>query len=88
MNKINWEVRLKSKTFWLAIVPAVILIVQTVGATFGYKWDFVFLNQQLASIINEVFAILALIGVVTDHTTQGIGDSDRVLNRNETERKE
>ncbi|WP_285122543.1 phage holin, partial [Lactococcus petauri] len=29
MNKINWEVRLKSKTFWLAAVPAFLLLAQT-----------------------------------------------------------
>ncbi|MBS4460929.1 phage holin, partial [Lactococcus petauri] len=52
MNKINWEVRLKSKTFWLAAVPAFLLLAQTIGAPFGYKWDFVVLNQQLAAIIN------------------------------------
>ena len=26
--KINWTVRLKNKTFWLALVPAVLLLVQ------------------------------------------------------------
>ena len=81
MNKINWEVRLKSKTFWLAAVPAFLLLAQTIGAPFGYKWDFVVLNQQLAAIINAAFGLLAIIGVVVDPTTAGIKDSQRVLEK-------
>ena len=81
MNKINWEVRIKSKTFWLAAVPAFLLLTQTIGAPFGYKWDFVVLNQQLAAIINAAFGLLAIIGVVVDPTTAGIKDSQRVMEK-------
>lgn len=77
--KINWLVRIKSKAFWLALVPAFLLLIQTVAAPFGYKWDFVVLNQQLAAIINALFAVLAILGVVTDPTTPGISDSERAL---------
>ena len=83
MNKINWEVRIKSKTFWLAAVPAFLLLVQTIGSPFGYKWDFVVLNQQLAAIINAAFGLLAIIGVVVDPTTAGIKDSQRVMEKME-----
>lgn len=83
MNKINWEVRIKSKTFWLAAVPAFLLLAQTIGAPFGYKWDFVVLNQQLAAIINATFGLLAIIGVVVDPTTAGIKDSQRVMEKME-----
>lgn len=81
MNKINWKVRIKSKTFWLAAVPAFLLLAQTIGAPFGYKWDFVVLNQQLAAIINAAFGLLAIIGVVVDPTTAGIKDSQRVMEK-------
>jgi len=77
--KINWKVRLKNKTFWLAIVPALLLVIQTVASLFGYAWDFVVLNQQIAAVINAVFAVLAVLGVVTDPTTAGMTDSDRAM---------
>ena len=77
--KINWKVRLKNKTFWLALVPALLLVVQTVASLFGYAWDFVVLNQQIAAVINAVFAVLAILGVVTDPTTAGVTDSDRAM---------
>lgn len=76
---INWHIRIKNKTFWLTLIPAVLLLVQAVAAPFGYTWDFVVLNQQLAAIINALFAVLAILGVVTDPTTKGVGDSERAL---------
>ena len=79
MAKINWKVRLKNKAFWLAVVPALLLVVQTVASLFGYAWDFVVLNQQIAAVINAVFAVLAILGVVTDPTTAGMKDSDRAM---------
>lgn len=76
---INWQIRIKNKTFWLTLVPAVLLLVQAVSAPLGYTWDFVVLNQQLAAIVNALFAVLAILGVVTDPTTKGVGDSERAL---------
>lgn len=80
-TKINWKVRLLSVKFWLALVPAMLLVVQTIASLFGYKWDFVVLNGQIAAVINAVFAMLAILGVVTDPTTPGVGDSPLVLSR-------
>lgn len=77
--KINLLVRLKNKAFWLAIIPALLLVVQTVASLFGYQWDFVVLNQQVAAIINAVFAVLAILGVVVDPTTAGLSDSNRAM---------
>ena len=76
---INWRVRIKNKTFWLTLIPAVLLLVQAVSAPFGYTWDFIVLNQQLAAIINALFSVLAILGIVNDPTTKGVGDSERAL---------
>lgn len=77
--KINWKVRLKNKVFWLAVIPALFLVVQSVASLFGYDWDFVILNQQITAVINAVFALLAILGVVNDPTTAGITDSYRAM---------
>lgn len=71
---IDWKKRFASKAFWLALVPAVLLLVQVVAAPFGYQWDFGVLNEQLAAIINAAFAVLAILGIVVDPTTPGITD--------------
>ena len=77
--KINLLVRIKNKAFWLALIPALLLVVQAVAALFGYRWDFVVLNQQIAAVINAMFAALAILGVVNDPTTAGVTDSDRAM---------
>ncbi|MBS4463518.1 phage holin [Lactococcus garvieae] len=81
MTKINWKLRLLSAKFWLAFLPALLLMVQTIGAPFGYEWDFMVLNQQLTAIVNAVFVVLAIVGVVADPTTPGISDSEIALER-------
>lgn len=80
---INWKVRLKNKNFWLTMIPAVLLLVQTVLTPFGYQWDYGILSQQLAAIVNAAFGVLALLGIVTDPTTRGICDSERALDYEE-----
>ena len=77
--KINWKVRVLSVKFWLALVPAILLLAQAVAAPFGYKWDFANLGTQLTGIINAAFAVLSILGVVTDPTTAGVSDSAQAL---------
>ena len=48
--KINWKVRVLSVKFWLAIVPASLLVIQTVAAVFGYNWDFASLGKALVIV--------------------------------------
>lgn len=76
---INWKVRLKNKAFWLAIIPAVILLVQAVAALFGFTLDLGDIGDKLLDIVELVFVILAILGVVTDPTTAGITDSAQAL---------
>lgn len=72
---INWTVRIKNKNFWLAVIPAVLLLIQTVAAVFGYTLDFGELGNRLIAVVNAVFGVLVILGVVNDPTTAGIRDS-------------
>lgn len=76
---INWKVRIRNKNFWLAIIPAVLILVQTIAGVFGCTIDIGDLSGRLLAVIDAVFAVLAILGIVTDPTTSGIGDSDRAL---------
>ena len=44
---INWIVRLKNKNFWIALIPAVIVLVQQVVKTFGIQIDLGELGNNL-----------------------------------------
>ena len=77
--KINWIVRIKNKAFWLAIIPAVLLLIQAVADVVGYHLDFGDISEKLIAVVNAVFVVLSILGIVTDPTTDGIGDSTRAL---------
>ena len=79
MSKINWKVRVSNKLFWLAIIPAVLLLIQTVLAVFGVTLDLGQLGNKLLDIVNATFGVLAIVGVVADPTTVGMGDSTLAL---------
>lgn len=83
---INWKVRIKNKSFWLALIPAVLLLIQTIAVPFGYDWDFAGLGTQLTAIVNAAFAVLSILGVVTDPTTVGVSDSAQALTYEEPKR--
>ena len=76
---INWTVRIKNRQFWMAIIPAVLLLVQAVAAVFGYKLDFADMQGKLLAVVEAAFVVLTIIGVVCDPTTKGISDSARAL---------
>ena len=77
--KINWTVRIKNKAFWLAIIPAVLLLIQAVADVVGYQLDFGDISEKLIAVVNAVFVVLSILGIVTDPTTDGISDSTRAL---------
>ena len=77
--KINWTVRLKNKTFWLALVPAVLLLVQVVAAVFGIDLKLDALGDKLIDVVNALFAVLTILGIVTDPTTAGVSDSKQAM---------
>lgn len=80
---INWRVRIKNKTFWVVLIPALLLLVQQVCAVFGVQLDFGELQAQLVAIVGTVFAILAILGIVADPTTAGVGDSEQAMGYDE-----
>ncbi len=88
MRNINWLVRIKNKAFWVALIPAVLLLIQVVAAVFGIQIDLGDLGNKLLDIVNAVFMVLAILGVVTDPTTAGITDSTQALEYTEPKRDE
>lgn len=79
---LNWTVRFKNKTFWISFIPAVLLLIQVVAAVFGYTLELDGLGDRLLDVINALFAVLALLGIVADPTTKGVGDSAQAMTYN------
>ena len=86
-TRINWKVRIKNKMFWIAVIPAVLLLVQTVCSVFGIELDFGDLQDKLLAVVNALFAVLVILGIVVDPTTEGVGDSKRAMSYEEPYRE-
>lgn len=76
---INWKVRVRNKAFWVALIPALLLLVQQVCAVVGVQLDLGDLQAQLVAIVGTVFTLLAILGIVVDPTTAGVTDSIQAL---------
>ena len=70
MKNINWKLRFQNKTTLLAIASTVILLAQQLGLK---------LPDNIADIVNTFLTLLVLLGVISDPTTEGIGDSPKAL---------
>lgn len=84
---INWKVRIKNKYFWLAIIPAVLILIKAVAAVFGYTLDTGDLNQKLLEVVEAVFVCLSILGIVNDPTTEGIDDSKLAMTYEEPKKR-
>jgi phi LC3 family holin len=80
---INWKVRIKNKQFWISVIPAIALVAQAVAAVFGYTLDFSTLVGKILAVVDAVFALLVILGIVVDPTTAGVPDSKRAMTYDE-----
>lgn len=76
---INWKVRINNKNFWMALIPSVLLLVQAVAAVFGIVLDLGDIGNKLLAVVEAVFLVLGILGIVTDPTTEGVSDSAQAM---------
>ena len=76
---INIKVRISNKQFWVSFIPALALVVQAVAAVFGWKLDFSNLTGWLIAVLDDVFALPVILGIVVAPTTASVGESKRAL---------
>lgn len=72
---INWKVRIKNKNFWITLIPASLLLIQSIAIVFGYTLDLGEVGDKLLVVVNALFTVLTILGIVNDPTTAGISDS-------------
>ena len=67
---INFKLRLKNKATLVALISAVFLMLQQFG---------LHIPSNIQEGVNTFVGILVILGIVTDPTTKGIGDSEQAL---------
>lgn len=77
---INWKIRVKNVYFWLAIGG---VILTAMGATPDMFTDWSIVAEKIKELFANPFmlgtAIIAIVGVVNDPTTDGMTDSMQVM---------
>ena len=76
---INWKVRIRNRAFWAALIPAVLLLVQSGAAMFGINLDLGETGNRALAVVNQLFAVLTILGIVNDPTTAGLSDSENAM---------
>lgn len=73
---MDWKTRIRSKAFWVTLVPALVVLIQMIGNIFGLDMSkLTGLSEQLIAVINALFVVLSILGIAVDPTTKGIKDN-------------
>ena len=76
---INWQVRIKNRNFWITLIPAIIVLIQVAASVFGFVIDLGDIGNKLIALVDALFVVLAILGIVNDPTTDGLKDSERAM---------
>ena len=79
MLKMNLKIRLKNKTFVISMLTAIIAFIYQMLSLFEVVSPIS--QEQIIQFIMIFINILVGLGILVDPTTQGVGDSERVLNK-------
>lgn len=71
---INFKLRLQNKATLVALISAVFLMLQQFGLN---------IPSNIQEGVNTFVVILVILGIVTDPTTKGLGDSEQALGYHE-----
>lgn len=83
MKNINWKVRLKQPYFWIGLF-GVLFTASGLDPSMMTTWEAVWeaFTEFWKNPYMIVSVLLALVGVICDPTTSGLGDSTRALGYN------
>ena len=76
-TKINWRVRFKNKVFLAAFASLCISFIYGLLDLFEVVPGLP--EGRTVEFVQSLLAVMGLLGIVTDPTTAGIGDSERAL---------
>ena len=63
----------------MAFIPAILMLVQTAANVFGFVVEFGELSNKLLAVVEAVFVVLAMLGIVADPSTSGLSDSNQAM---------
>ena len=83
---INWKVRLKNKVWLMTAIPVVLGAIYAVLGLLGIVPAIA--ETEIENVLITLVGALAVLGIVEDPTTAGVGDSKQALTYEEPKAKE
>lgn len=77
LNKINWKIRFMNKKWVITFIAAIIVLITAICKLFGFELDLTNIQENIVSVVYAIFGVLTVVGIVSDPTTEGWGDSTR-----------
>ena len=78
-EKINWTVRFRNKVWVMGFIGALFVLASAVLNLFGIHFDFANVQQNVYAVVEALFGVLVVVGVITDGTTENLADSATAL---------
>lgn len=74
---MNFKIRLQNKTFWIACIGLVVLILQYIQGFITVDFNVPLIEK----ILNAAVICAVTMGIIVDPTTPKIGDSEEVMKK-------
>ncbi|WP_423189413.1 phage holin [Alkalibacterium sp. f15] len=78
MKQINWKVRLKNKRFLMEMGALILTLSVRILALFNIN-VLPGIEEELLEVLLMVLTVMAGVGIIEDHTTEGLADSKQAL---------
>ena len=75
--KINWKLRLQNRVVALSAITLALDIIYNILAMCGITPPVS--EHDVLEVVERVIEILAIVGILTDPTTQGLHDSEKAM---------
>ncbi|WP_084077655.1 phage holin [Ureibacillus massiliensis] len=84
--KINWQVRLRHKQFWISLIALISVFANQIASIFNV--DITLFSTQLTDLAETILMLFVLLGILVDPTTEGVFDSDQALTYKQPRKRE
>ena len=79
--KLNWKLRIKNKATLTALCVTIIAFVYQILGVLEIAPSVS--ESEVTNLVAMVINLLAMLGIIVDPTTKGLGDSEQAMNYNE-----
>ena len=74
MKSFDWKTKFTNKVWVLAFIAALFVVISAILSAFGITIDLASIQGKIVAIVEAIFSLLAVMGVVINPNTPGVSD--------------